>query len=218
MRLLIGTIVLFAIPAFAQEDLTPMELARNVSSNGPIYAYSMTYETKEFSAKGRVDPTLPEGKRITIDSPAKEDWPPEFEENLRDIDAEADGDIWCASMMESVPDNAKIDPTGNGYTRYAFKPKGENKEDKKFMKHLNGSIDIDPVDGAVLAFRMWSEKAFKPHMLVKVHSFQMDAKCARAPDGRTYAAEVETKITASAAMQKIDEHSVRKITALYPPG
>jgi len=83
------------------------------------------------------------------------------------------------------------------------------------MKHLNGTIEIDKSDGAVLGFSMASLSAFKPHMMVKVKSFRMAATCARAPDGRTYTAHVETNMSGSAAMQTFDEREMQKITKLY---
>jgi len=216
MRPYVGLILLIALPAFAEDSMTPIDLARSVSSDGPVYAYDMVYETKDISATGRVDPTQPAGKRITVTSPPKEDWPKDFENGLKEIDAEADGDIWCASMLDAVPENPELIAADGVISRYSFKPVAEDKEDEKFMKHLTGTIDIDTTDGAVLAFSMVAKKAFKPNMMVKISSFRMAATCERGPDGRTYAADVDTKISASAAMQTIDEHTVRKITALYP--
>lgn len=216
MRAVLAIALLAALPASAEESLSPLDLARQVAIEGPLYAYDMTFEMKDFSANGKVDPAQPEGKRVTIYSPEREDWPKDFEKGLKQIDAEADGDIWCSGMLDAVPANAELISNEDGIAQYSFKPAPEDKEDAKFMKHLTGTIDIDRDDGSVLSFSMFSKEAFKPNIMVKVKSFRLDAKCARGPDGRTYAAEVDSKVTASAAMQSIEEHTVRKITALYP--
>ena len=218
MRFILAFAVLTALPAVAEESMSPLELARQVAADGPLYAYDLTFETSELTASGKVDPTQPEGSRVTIYTPAREDWPKNFEKGVNQIDAEADGDIWCGSMLDAVQADAELVSNDNRVARYAFTPKPEGKEDAKFMKHLSATIDIDQSDGSVLGFSMFSKKAFKPNFMVKVNSFRMDASCSRAPDGRMYAAEVETKVSASAAMQKIEERSIRKITALYPTG
>ena len=216
MRAFIALALLAALPANAEEAFSPLDLARKISTDGPLYAYDMTFETKDLVATGKVDPAQPEGSRVTIYSPAKEDWPKDFEKGLKEIDADADGDIWCAGMMEGVPETAELVSNEDGIARYAFQPKADDKSDEKFMKHLTGTIDIDTSDGAVLGFSMASIKAFKPNVMVKIKSFQMSAACERAPDGRTYAAEVETRVSGSAAMQSFEDGNVRKITALYP--
>ena len=218
MRLTFALALLVAAPAGAEESLSPLDLARQASAEGPLYAYDMTLETSELTASGKIDPAQPEGSRVTIYSPAKEDWPEDFEDGLKEIDAEADGDIWCSKMAKGVSDTAELLSDDGAIARYAFKPKPEDKEAEKFTKHLSATIDIDVNDGAVLGFSMFSKKAFKPNFMVKVKSFHMETTCARAPDGRTYAAEVVTEVSASAAMQTIEERSVQKITALYPTG
>ena len=216
MRKLIGLSLLVALPASAEETPSLIELARQVTTDGPIYAYDMTYQTAELTATGKIDPTQPEGSRVTIYTPEKSNWPKDFEKGLEEIDADADGDIWCTNMLEIVPSDAQLVSDDNGVARYSFIPKPENKEDKKFMKHLTGTIDVDMSDGSVLNFRMASQKSFKPHMMVKINSFDMSATCERAPDGRTFMAEMETKVSGSAAMQTFNEGETRKITALYP--
>lgn len=206
---------LLALPAYAEQSLSPLELARALPSEGPLYAFDMEYISTDITARGKIDPSQPEGSRINISFPAKEDWPDDFEDGLKEMDAEADGDIWCAGMLDAVPDGAELVSEDNGIARYAFKPSPAEKRDEKFMKHLSGTIEIDSRDGAVLAFAMTSSKAFKPNMMVKINSFAMSATCERGPDGRTYTAETTVKVSGSAAMQSFDETETRKITALY---
>ena len=84
----------------------------------PLYAYDLTYVTDDLTANGKIDPTQPEGSRITIYSPAKEDWPKDFEKGLKEIDADADGDIWCAGLLDTVPGNAELVSDDGDVARY----------------------------------------------------------------------------------------------------
>ena len=215
MRPLLILSLLAALPANAEEATSPLDAARAFSAEGPLYTYDVEYVTNDITALGSVDPTQPEGSRITVSSPAREDWPDGFEKGLKEMDAEVDGDIWCTDFIKGVPDDAELVSQNQGVARYEFVPVPEDKEDEKFVKHLTGTIDIDVSDGAILGFSMASKSAFKPNIMVKIKSFQLSAACERSPDGRTYMAEVATKISGSAAMQSFDDGNVQKITALY---
>jgi len=127
MRSLFIVPLLVALPASAEQPLSPLETARTLSTEGPLYAFDMEFKSKEVTALGNVDPTQPEGRRITVNSPAKEDWPDGFEQGLKEMDAEADGDIWCADMLKVVPDDAELIADENGIARYTFKPLAEDK-------------------------------------------------------------------------------------------
>ena len=66
MRLPFAFALLVAAPAGAEESLSPLDLARQTSAEGPLYAYDMTLETSELTASGKIDPAQPEGSRVTI--------------------------------------------------------------------------------------------------------------------------------------------------------
>ena len=89
--------------------------------------------------------------------------------------------------------------------------------EKKMMKKLKGTVTLDKSDGSVLAFNMKLPKPYKPAMVAKINSFEMDATCARAPDGRTFVEAFDFKIAGSAMMQSFDEAVSRRITKLLHP-
>lgn len=197
-----------------------LDMMRSLSSDGPIYAYEMTYSDAEVTANGLIDPSQPEGQRIEIYSPSESEWSKDFRDGIEEMDAETDGDIWCAEFAELVPSDATSVSEDDASVTYAFTPNPEadaDKTEKKMMKQLNGSITLAKEDGAILAFNMVLPKPYKPAMVAKINRFEMAATCDRAPDGRTYVEQFNFDISGSAMMQSFEETVSRKITKLLDP-
>lgn len=212
---------LICAPALAEDRPAPLVAALNAASDGPVYAYDMTFESSGVSASGKVDPTQPEGQRITVDSPAREAWPDGFEEDLEELDTDADGDIWCAGFAENVPDAVTLVEETEQTATYTFVPlPGADADgtDRKVMKKLIGEITVDKTDPAILSFSMTAPKPFKPALIAKIETFDMRIQCARAPDGRTYVEEMNMAVEGSAMGQSFSESAKQAITQLFPTG
>ncbi len=212
-----ATALCLTLPATADPVL---EMMRSLSKDGPVYAYEMIYSDADVIATGFIDPSQPEGQRIDVTSPDESEWSKDFREGLEEMEAETDGDIWCADFADMVPKQAAIADENDGTATYAFTPQPEadaDKTERKMMKQLKGSITLDKSDGSVLAFNMVLPKPYKPAMVAKINSFEMAATCARAPDGRTYVEEFNFDISGSAMMQSFSETVSRKITKLLDP-
>ena len=197
-----------------------LQTMRSLSTDGPIYAYEMEYQDNEITATGRIDPSQPEGRRIQVLSPSEETWSDEFRVGLAEMDAETDGDIWCADFAEMVPDNAAVILETDSKATYAFTPVPEADADgteRKMMKKIKGEVTLDKTDGAITAFRMRLPEPYKPAFVVKISEFDMSATCSRAPDGRTYIEAFSFAIDGSAMMQSFNETMSRKITKLLDP-
>lgn len=206
-----------AVPASADSLL---EMMRGLSKDGPIYAYEMTYSDSEFTAKGKIDPSQPEGQRIQVTDPDPAEWSDDFRDGLKELDAETDGDIWCTDFAEMVPENAALADENDESAVYTFTPRPEADADKnehKLMKQLDASVTLDKSDGSVLAINMRLPKPFKPAMVAKINAFEMTATCARAPDGRTFVESFSFAIEGSALMQSFSETVSREITKLLDP-
>ncbi|MEP1143318.1 MAG: hypothetical protein ABJH52_06335 [Henriciella sp.] len=206
-----------ALPASADPVL---EMMRSLSKEGPVYAYEMSYSGEGVTATGKIDPSQPEGDRVELYTPSMDELSDEFREGLEEIDAEADGDIWCADFAEMVPANAKATGETETAVTYAFTPIPEADADKtqqKMMKKLDGTVTLDKVDGSVLSFNMTLPAPYKPAMVAKINRFEMAANCDRAPDGRTYVQKFDFDISGSAMMQNFEETVSREITKLLDP-
>lgn len=197
-----------------------LKMMRAQSADGPLYAYEMTYTEEGLTATGKVDPSAEIGQRIEVYTPAREDWTEDFEDGLKEMDAETKGDIWCADFAETVPTSAaRITETDTDAT-FSFTPvpeDGADNTEKKLMKKIEGKITLAKDDGAVTAFSMRLPKPYKPAMIAKINVFDMQASCARAPDGRTYIETFSMNISGSAMMQAFEESVNRKITRLLGP-
>ncbi len=212
-------IILFACSFTAAADPL-LESMRALSADGPIYAYEMEYKDKDITATGRIDPSQPQGKRIQVLSPSEDKWSDDFRNGLKDMEAETDGDIWCADFAELVPNNATLVSETQSAATYGFTPVPEADADsteRKMMKKIEGKITLDKTDGAITAFKMTLPKPYKPAFVVKISGFDMSATCSRAPDGRTYIDAFEFAIDGSAMMQSFNETISRRITKLLEP-
>ncbi|MEO1661301.1 MAG: hypothetical protein AAFR51_09955 [Pseudomonadota bacterium] len=197
-----------------------LEMMRSASADGPVYAYEMTYSGEDVVASGKVDPSQPEGQRIQLYSPSEDELSGDFKKGLKQMDAEADGDIWCTEFAQMVPTNAVQTGQDESSVTYAFTPQPGDDADKtrrKMMKQLNGTVTLAKSDGAVLAYNMVLPKPYKPAMVAKIERFEMSAACNRAPDGRTYVEQFEFDISGSAMMQTFEETVTRQITKLLDP-
>ena len=218
-RLVLASVFVLAAPLLAHGDPL-LETMRNVPNDGPIYAYEMTYSGQGVTATGKIDPSQPEGARIELYSPAMDDLPDDFREGLEEMDADADGDIWCSDFAARIPDDADLTEEREASMIYEFSPVPEadaDKREQKMMQQLDGRAEIDKTDGAVLAFNMRLPKPYKPAMVAKINAFEMKVSCARAPDGRTYVETFNFDISGSAMMQSFDESISRTITKLLDP-
>lgn len=214
----ISAIALVSTGAASADPL--LELMRSVSKDGPVYAYEMTYQDAEFTAKGTIDPSQPEGQRISVTDPDPSEWSDDFRDGLEEMDSETDGDIWCTDFAEMVPDNAKLASETERDATYTFTPQPEADADnteKKMMKKLDGTVTLDKADGSVLAFNMVLPAPYKPAIVAKINAFELDATCARAPDGRTFVENFNFSIEGSAMMQSFNETVSRSITKLLDP-
>ena len=198
----------------------PLQSALVLSADGPVYAYDMIFKTPEITAVGRVDPSAEEGKRITVTSPAPEDWPEEFAEGLAEMDKDVDGNIWCSQFADTIPASATLQEETGTTARYTFTPIPDpaDENDAKIMKHIQGTVVIDTREPAILSYQLTAPKPFKPAVVAKIETFDMRVSCARAPDGRTYVQDMSVHVAGSAMMQSFEEKMSRQITALYPAG
>jgi hypothetical protein len=216
----LATSILVMSAIFPSSADPVLDMMRSATSDGPVYAYEMTFSDDGLLASGKVDPSQPEGQRVELYTPDQAALSDEMRDGLEEIDRGADGDIWCADFAERVPSDAKQIAQSGPSVTYAFTPVPESDADKteqKMMKKLDGEVTLDSTDGAILAFNMRLPKPYKPAMVAKIERFEMSVACDRAPDGRTYVQSFDFDISGSAMMQRFEETVSRQITKLLAP-
>lgn len=189
-------------------------------ADGPLYIYEMEYSDGDVQATGKVDPSQPEGSRITVYTPEESAQSEAFREALKSLEADVDGDIFCDDLAAQIPDGARRTGETAETASYAFTPKPDADADnmeRKMMKRIDASAVLSKRDGQLLAFSMSLPKPFKPAMVAKIETFQLDISCARAPDGRTYLEDMQMQVSGSALMQGFEETVSRRITRLLEP-
>ena len=213
-----SVLLMGALPA-AADPLLDM-VRTGVDADGPVYAYEMEYFDGEMRATGKIDPSQQEGQRITVYTPDETEQDEDFRKAIDAIDARVDGDIFCDDFAAQIPESARRIEENGDSVRFAFTPQPEADADKmqrKVMKKVEASALVAREDGQILDFRMSLPKPYKPAMVAKINTFQLDASCVRAPDGRTYLQDMQMNVSGSAMMQDFEQVMTRRITKLLDP-
>lgn len=103
---------------------SPLERALQRSNDGPLYVYDVHYQSDEMVADYTVDPTQPEGSRVSVHSPAQQDWSREFIEQVADKDENA-SHILCSEFAPNIPPTAKLLSESESTATYRFTPAAE---------------------------------------------------------------------------------------------
>lgn len=210
--------------AAAQSPAVPplLTAALSPSADETLYAYEFTMTetgSRNTTVRGRIDPTKPEGQRVEI-----------IEGNGKDLDLEAmderlednaDGDIWCDSMISGASGKIAEIGSSSGNRAYRFTPRARpeaGKDERKMFDQLVADTVVDEDSRTLKSFSARLEKPWKPNIAAKIHEFNMSGECALAPNGRAYARTITTQIRGSALGQNFNAKSVREITSLAPAG
>lgn len=212
-RLPLITLPLLALPALAE---TPLEKALAAPTDGPVYKFDLKIDDGALQAEAEVDPSRPEGERLTLISPDPETLEGEAAETYTKLRATTSGDkIWCTSFKGNIPADAEMISESGEAAVYSFTPlAGDNKQTAKLYKHLTGRVTVSKQTPAILAYEMFAEKPFKPGMAARIDNFSMKADCAPAPDGRTYIRAFALDVSGNAMMQAFSQSERREVTNL----
>ena len=168
----------------------------------------MDYDDGENRFQLWVDQSKPEGKRVVKLNPAATGLKGDARKKADRLAEQTQGDIWCSDFAETIPASAT--------SRFTPLPGKEEGEMASACKYLTANAVIDKATGAILAFEMISEKAFKPMAAAKIEAFSMKVACAAAPDGRMHIASLKLDLNGSAMMQPLKQRETRRITNLKP--
>lgn len=208
--------ILFAASPAAFAD-TPLDKALAAPDEGPAYMFDLHIEDGKLNADTRVNPSLPEGERVSLLAPEVEDLDEEASERLARLQENTTGkDIWCSRLSRNIPDDARLISELGEAAVYAFKPIG-TKEDgdmEKVYKHLSGRVTVSKEKPGIIAYEVFSEKPFKPAMVARIDTFHMKLNCDYAPDGRTYVKDMDLSVAGSAMMQDFAQTERREVSNL----
>ena len=195
---------------------SPLQEALAARSDGPLYIFDLILQNDDTDAMMRVDPTRPEGQRLTVISPARQDWSDDFSKQVKRMQADTDGDIWCSNFGDNIPHDAVLESETATTATYTYAPRigAEPGDMDDILKYLTGKVVVAKNDPAILSVEMIAEKSFKPVPVARIKQFEMKVACHRAPDGRTHVARINVDISGSALMKGFSSSEVQTITNL----
>lgn len=142
-------------------------------------------------------------------SDTDEDDKQEFEEELN---AEADGDIWCDDHNENVGGPITLVSENDTEAVYSFPANPKNADDKQERKMLERSIvtvTIDKSTKEVSHFSYELTEPFKPVIVAKINTFKMEGTCASHPAGRPVISTVKITVAGKAMGKTFSQTQVQ---------
>ncbi|HPF24032.1 MAG TPA: hypothetical protein PK417_11160 [Hyphomonas sp.] len=203
-----------SLPALAE---TPLDKARAAPKDGPAYTFDLSIDDGTLKAKAKVDPSRPEGERLTLVTPDATTLEGDAAEKYEEMRKATTGEnIWCSNFASNIPDDARLISESGEAAVYSFQPIPEDKKDEmaKVYKFLTGRVTVSKETPSILAFELFAEKAFKPAIVARVDSFSMKATCDYAPDGRTYIRDFAMDVSGNAMMQPFTQSETRVVSNL----
>jgi hypothetical protein len=208
--------------AIAQQGSLPLLLQTALNppaaSAGQLYAYDFVSVSKgdePSTVRGRIDPSQPEGKRVTIIEAVGEKV--DAKKIDRRMEENADGDIWCDRMTGGVDGAVAERPAPAGLRAYAFTPKAKadaKAGERKLYQQLTAEVQIDEQTQRIRRFVARLNAPWKPVVVVKIDSLEMTGDCVAAPNGRAYTASTRTVVSGSALGSDFDTEFSQTISNL----
>lgn len=202
-----------ALPASADAVL---QKARALSKDGPLYQFDMDVKDGANQFHLTVDPSQPEGQRVTQMTPALSSLKGDAAKKGKQLQELTKGDIWCSSFTENIPADAKRTSETATTATFSFTPR-PGKNDSQLgdaFKHLTGKAVVDKATGGILLYEMSAAKAFKPAAVAKVDRFSMKVVCKPVPDGRTHIDTFALDLKGSALMKPFAQNESRRVSNL----
>lgn len=201
----VSTIILIGAAASAQQGAMPMLLQsalRPPSASAQLYAYDFVSVNKgkePSTIRGRIDPSQPEGKRVTILEAIGEKV--DAKKIDKRMEKNADGDIWCDRMSGGAVGPVQELGARDGGRVFSFIPRAKDDaetEEKKLYEQLTAEVLVDETTQTVRRFTARLREPWKPAVIARLDAMTMNAECALAPNGRAYMLKSITTVSGSA--------------------
>lgn len=234
MRLSFLLTALPLLASAAQADIPDLlRQAIERSDDGPIYPFDIertaTFEGEddedgetERTGYARVDLAAPELKQITPAHLIDPNKPGSSFRALGGIETALEDGIWCTRFGDNLPpdeDDYEIIAEDDLSITFEFTPEASGDADgpeKKIAKNTRAKVTVSKDDPAVLRFSSALRRTVRLFVVAQLKKIDVDATCARAPDGRTYVEELTSEIVTSGPGAG-NQGSRMAITALYDP-
>ena len=204
--LALGLVLMINVPAGNAEQVDYAKLVEQSFDNvdwdfEQRFAFTETSMSEDTHTVARFDPSKPEGDRWTLLS--YDNRPPSVEEiewfdDEHEFDQSHHSENGDDGVLELINlDTLELQEETADYWLFSFKPNfdGEDKEDRKFFRHMAGEIRISRQSGDVESMDIRNRKPIRPIIGAKIKSLVMQFEFAPAvEDGPV----VLTHVTAGA--------------------
>lgn len=207
-----------SLSAVAQHSLLERAIARGQSNT--IYKFTVKWRTENMQASFSVNPSEPEGRRVTLHSPPSSDRSSDVTKEMREFESAPMEEFWCSDFLSLVGPDVELISENDRDEVLAFTPRpspDDDQGDRRFLSQMTARLTLEKATANVRGFEMWNRRTFKPVLIAKVTTFRLSARCAQSPDKRAFVAELESKIEGSIAFKRFKEHELRYITNLELP-
>ena len=214
-------------PAYAQtlgqapaSDLFARAIAHPASKQ--LYAFDFADQSGGDSlsfTRGRIDPSLPKGSRVTIYEATGKDY--DAKKAKERYERNSSGDIWCDNLSYGADGPVAERSSADGTRIYTFTPvpKPNARDDERDLyRRLSAEMVVDAVTGQIRVFSAHLTKAWKPIFVAKVDTVQLRGECAVAPNGRLFTARLDTVMNGKVMGVGQSQSVKRVITHLVPVG
>jgi hypothetical protein len=213
--LVVPAILAFMASAAAQTGL-PAALRSAVDTTTgqqAPYAFDLQVESTKLNWRARFEPSR-SAPKLQLVSPDRDAMTHEqrtaFDRQAEDME----GVVWCANeYMGRIADVRLLREDADSAT-YSFQPTRESVRDqraKRYAQHLRGEFTVTKGKPDISAIRTYAPATFSPFPLVQLSTLDIRIACSAAPNGRNYAAAVETSISGSALGKTFSDRSVQRV-------
>jgi hypothetical protein len=213
--LVVPAILAFMAAAAAQPGL-PAALRSAVDTTTEQqapYAFDLHLESTKLNWRARFDPSRAAPK-LQLVSPGRDAMTHEqrtaFDRQAEDME----GVVWCANEYMGRIADVRLLRQDAGSATYSFQPTRESVRDqraKRYAQHLRGEFTMTKGKPDISAIRTYAPATFSPFPLVRLSTLDIRIACSAAPNGRNYAATVETTISGTAVGKAFSDRSVQRV-------
>ena len=195
-RNLAFAIALLTAPATADEWPEPLKKALVSPNDEATWSYKLTIElsgkNSNFFIEALVDLSRPLREQIEILFPPPGSETDVVAEMIQTLKETTPGDIWCSSESEIIPKDVVLaDETANTLL-FTYQPKVDKdmpKQERKFLKKLNGHIVIDKNTMTIRSYGWKNRKPIRVAVVALIRTYQLETTCEMAPNGHSYRAK-----------------------------
>ncbi|WP_323761454.1 hypothetical protein [Maricaulis sp.] len=183
LMVIFGWLAASSVQALQSDDpvhpiLGPVLSRGDIETEESEWRYVVTLTNEDGVMVGRFDGTQPDDERWQLVSPARDQL---SDTQLRmwsglqrrdDVDeGPYSGLFFSADDSDIAPGSLALDEESSDPLVFRFQPRMDD-EDPAIVENLRGALTILREPGTVIQVRIWAPDSFKPHMAVRVNTFE----------------------------------------------